>query len=652
MLADLSRRESTFDVVHIHGLYRFHALAAAAVARARGVPYVIQAHGSLDPWHRQKKRHAKDLYHALVQDPIIRGAASVACTSRREQASIRDLGYAVPTWVIPIGTNADELRTPEVPDFAAATDIGVDAQVITFLGRISEKKGVPLLVDAFRIAASAFPRAHLLIAGPDDEGIGRGLAPMIAEAGLAGRISFLGVVGGAQKRALLQRSDVFVLPSADESFAIAVVEAMAVGCPVVISPEVAIEGVVRASGAGLVVGRDPSAIASAIGTILTGPALAAAMGAAGRIAVDQQFSWPTVATQMEAMYEAVVNTTLRRSGLGMGATWPSTENSATWAPTYACPQCRGPLKTSGAGSSCESCAWTGAIVAGVPILALDPAVAEHEETDHHPAHGHKSAQAAHFDRPEEEAFETDRPHGTPRLYRFLLAEKLRRAMGPIRPHLIGASALSVCGGSGMDAEFLARAGAIVTTSDLSLGAAIRAKARSERHGLDIRSIVADVEHLPFADQSFDLVAVHDGLHHLEDPYSGLAEMARVARRWVVVTEPARASVTQLAVRLGLALETEAAGNRVARVEPAEVAAFLEARGYLVIGAERYAMYYPHHPGVVFSLLSRPIVFTFVRAASRLANALLGRFGNKMVMVAERSDRQPNEFVETVVGSAS
>lgn len=268
----------------------------------------------------------------------------------------------------------------------------------------------------------------------------------------------------------------------------------------------------------------------------------------------------------------------------------------------------------------------------------DSGLVEHDEIDHDNRHAQKDAQARHFDRVAEQEFEIVRPHGTPRLYRFLLAEKFRRAMGPIRPHLVGAATLTVCGGSGMDAEFLARAGAAVTTSDLSLGAATRAMARSERYGLGIQSIVADVEHLPFADRSVDLVAVHDGLHHLVDPYTGLSEMARVARRWVVVTEPARASVTRLAIRLGLALETEEAGNRVARMEPSDIAAFLEARGYVVLRAERYAMYYPHHPGAVFALLSRPIVFPIVRVGWRLANALLGRFGNKMVVVAERRNQ--------------
>ncbi len=637
MLADLRRRASTFDIVHIHYLYRFHGLAAAAVARSQGIPYVIQAHGSLDPWHRRQKRRAKDLYHAVIEDSIIRGAGAMLCTSPREERSIRDLGYTLPTWVIPIGIDADELRAPGVPDFAAATGTGVDARVVTFLGRISAKKGVPLLVESFRSTAAAFPRAHLVIAGPDDEGIGRGLTPMIADAGLADHVSFLGVVGGPEKRALLQRSDVFVLPSADESFGIAVAEAMAVGCPVVVSPDVAIEDVVRASGAGLVVERDPAAIAHAIATILSEPARAAAMGEAGRRAVDEHFSWPIVAAQAEAMYEAIVSASGRSVGES-AAVGARTSTTAAWSgPAFRCPRCRevpAPA-ASGATWNCEACGWSGSAAGGIPILLPQPAMAEHDELDHDHPHAHKAAQAAHFDRAAEEEFEIDRPHGTPRLYRFLLGEKFRRAVGPIRPHLGGASALTVCGGSGMDAEFLARAGATVITSDLSLGAATRAKARSDRHGLGIQSIVADVEHLPFADRSIDLVAVHDGLHHLDDPYAGLAEMARVARRWIVVTEPARASVTRLAVRLGLALETEEAGNRVARMEPSEVGAFLEGRGYVVLRAERYAMYYPHHPGAVFSLLSRPLVFPVVRSGWRLANALLGRFGNKMVVVAER-----------------
>jgi len=637
MLADLRHRVAAFDIVHIHTLYRFHGLAASAVARSHRVPYIIQAHGSLDPWHRRQKRRAKDLYHALIEDPIIRGASAMLCTSRREEHSIRDLGYAIPTWVIPIGIDTDELRIPGDPGFASGNGLGADARVVTFLGRITSKKGIPLLVESFRSTAAAFPRAHLVVAGPDDEGIGRGLMPTILEAGLADRVSFIGAVGGAEKRMLLQRSDVFVLPSADESFGVAVAEAMAVGSPVVVSPEVAIEDVVRSSGAGLVVERDPLAIANAVAAILSEPARATAMGDAGRRAVDERFSWPMVAAQTEAMYDAVLSASGRRASTSTAAEAFTSTPAAGGVPALRCPACGTALPPGApnAAWACGTCGWTGSSVGGIPILLREPALAEHDELDHHRANVHREAQAAHFDRPGEEGFEIDRPHGTPRLYRFLVAEKFRRAVGPISPHLVGASALCVCGGSGMDAEFLERVGATVTTSDLSMGAATRAKARAERYGLGVQSVVADVEHLPFTDRSVDLVAVHDGLHHLPDPYAGLSEMARVARRWVVVTEPARASITRLAIRLGMALETEEAGNRVARLDPSEVAAFLRGHGYTVLRAERYAMYYPHHPGPVFGVLSRPVVYPFVRLAWRFTNALVGRFGNKMVVVAER-----------------
>lgn len=312
-------------------------------------------------------------------------------------------------------------------------------------------------------------------------------------------------------------------------------------------------------------------------------------------------------------------------------------STGTWrGPAFGCPCCHSSLApTADAKWDCSACGWTSSTAADIQILLPDPGLARSGEGDHDGPHEHKAAQAAHFDAAAHESFEIDRPHGTPRLYRFLLDEKLRRAVDPIRPDLLGASALIVCGGSGMEAEFLARAGATVITSDLSLGAATRAKARSDKHSLGIDSVVADVEHLPFADQSVDLVGVHDGLHHLDDPNAGLLEMTRVARRWVVISEPARASITRLAIRLGLALETEGAGNRVARMDPSEVRNFLEARGYVVLRAERYAMYYPHHPGAVFKLLSRPLVFPIVRLGWRLGNALLGRWGNKMVVVAQR-----------------
>ena len=194
----------------------------------------------------------------------------------------------------------------------------------------------------------------------------------------------------------------------------------------------------------------------------------------------------------------------------------------------------------------------------------------------------------------------------------------------------------VCGGSGMDAEFLHERGAAVITSDISLGAAKRARERARRGGFALLSIVADVERLPVRDASVDLIYVHDGLHHLERPEIGIAEMARVGRA-VSITEPARAAGTRLAVKLGLALHKEESGNVVMRLSPGDVSAELERLGFRTLAGGRYLMYYRHEPGRVFRLLSGQGLFPLARLYWRAGNAVLGRFGNKMTVVAERAE---------------
>jgi ubiquinone/menaquinone biosynthesis C-methylase UbiE len=298
------------------------------------------------------------------------------------------------------------------------------------------------------------------------------------------------------------------------------------------------------------------------------------------------------------------------------------------------------------GYACPGCGTTYPVADGIPVFVKEDA-ALHDELDHLHAehtghdgagHGHKAEQSAFYDRAELAEFEIERPLGAPRLYRYFLAEKFRRSVEPFDGRLDGWTALTVCGGSGMDAEFLARAGATVISSDLSIGAAQRAMERARRHRCPIAPIVADVEHLPFADHSVDLVYVHDGLHHLENPSAGLAEMARVARRAVCVNEPSRAAATPLGVRFGLALEREEAGNRVARLVAAETAAILESKGFDVVRADRYAMYYHHVPGRMMELLSRPLMLPLAVAWWRIVNRVVGRFGNKLTVVALRGSR--------------
>jgi SAM-dependent methyltransferase len=287
---------------------------------------------------------------------------------------------------------------------------------------------------------------------------------------------------------------------------------------------------------------------------------------------------------------------------------------------------------------CQECKSSYAVTQGVPILVTSGEAINHDELDHHrtgPQESHSSRQAAWFDRPLSEEFEIIRPRGAPALYGWLLGEKVGMAVSPIGGNLAGLVAVVVCGGSGMDAEFLSERGAAVITTDISLGAALRAQQRARRFGIRLLSVVAAAERLPLNDRAVDLAYVHDGLHHLDHPDAALQEMARVARRWVAVTEPARATATGLAVRLGWAVDREEAGNRVVRFEPRILAQRLQTAGLRPVKADRYAMYYHHRPGAIFDFLSRPAIMPTVTAAWRIANRLVGRMGNKVVVVARR-----------------
>ena len=282
-----------------------------------------------------------------------------------------------------------------------------------------------------------------------------------------------------------------------------------------------------------------------------------------------------------------------------------------------CPACESDLQV----LTCTACGRVYELRDGVPILVV------------HDAGEHAAAQARWFDEAVDPEWEIERPHGSPRFHRWLLAEKFRRSVTGL--DLRGTSVLAVCAGSGMDAEFLARAGATVVAADISSGAAARTAERVRRFDLHVIPVVADVERLPFADRSVDVVYVHDGLHHLEDPIAGLREMARVARRAVCVSEPAQAAVTRAAVRAGIALEREEAGNRVARLTSADVVRVLAKDGFRVVRAERYGMFYRHEPGWPSRVLSSPGLFQLAKLGFRAANAVFGRFGNKLAVVAVR-----------------
>jgi glycosyltransferase involved in cell wall biosynthesis len=121
-----------------------------------------------------------------------------------------------------------------------------------FIGRIHPKKGCDLLIEGFAKVLGQDPDWHLVIAGPDQVGLRESLNYRAAELGMASKITWTGMLGGTMKWGALRSAEIFVLPSHQENFGIAVAESLAAGTPTLISNKVNIWREIEADGAGIV----------------------------------------------------------------------------------------------------------------------------------------------------------------------------------------------------------------------------------------------------------------------------------------------------------------------------------------------------------------------------------------------------------------
>ena len=295
----LTQRVADFDVVHLHSAFLWPTAAAAYAARRARVPYVLSPRGMLVPEliHR-KSRLPKAAWIWLFERRNVAHAASIHVTADLEAVDLGRLGLkAERVDVIPNGFDLP----PEAVGVAAARS-AVGGPTVLCLGRVNWKKGLDRLIAAM----AQVPDGRLIIAGNDEEGYQTQLREVARSCGMVDRTIFLGPVQGRAKWAALQSAEVFALASHSENFGIAVLEAMACGIPVVVTPEVGLAKVVAETGAGFVVPGTPREFGAALARLLSDPRLRAQMGEAGRVAARERFAWPAIAQQMESVYDDIL----------------------------------------------------------------------------------------------------------------------------------------------------------------------------------------------------------------------------------------------------------------------------------------------------------------------------------------------------------
>jgi glycosyltransferase involved in cell wall biosynthesis len=251
---------------------------------------------------QKKSRLVKSIWLRLIEKSNLESASAIHATSMLEAEELRRFGWSlkriatIPNGIDEVGPFHEENISSDVREIAE------EQPLVLFLGRISWKKGLDRLLNAFALSHVG----RLAIVGPDDEKLVPRLAKLARDLEIADRVRFLPrTVLGDDKEFLFRSASAFVLPSYSENFGNAVLEAMQHGVPVVTTPEVGAADIVRKAGGGLVVAGDPESFGAAICRLTANEALAKSMGEAGKRHVTADYSWDQVAAKMEGLYESI-----------------------------------------------------------------------------------------------------------------------------------------------------------------------------------------------------------------------------------------------------------------------------------------------------------------------------------------------------------
>lgn len=311
---DLSQLLEGCDALHIHGVWEQCLSDAARAATQAGIPFFVSAHGMLDPWSMRQSRWKKVLsLHLLGTKKMLQTAKAIIYGSEDEA---RDSGPFIPgagSAIVPNGVALDSLTIDQLPDDSDLLhrfpQLAEWQTTILFFSRIHPKKGVDLLIDAFLACATKAPDVGLLIAGiAQDAAFEDFLRQKINRSDFADRIIFTTDFSGEKARAVFRQSDIFALPSHQEGFSMAILEAMALEKPLLITDRCHLPEVSQSWNCGVVVQDDISGIIEGLNELLSlRPDELRNMGQNGRRVVERNFSWDAVASKLTHLYSGKVS---------------------------------------------------------------------------------------------------------------------------------------------------------------------------------------------------------------------------------------------------------------------------------------------------------------------------------------------------------
>lgn len=292
------------DVIHLHNYRTFQNIVVQHYAKKYGIPYIVQAHGSLTTYFQ--KGLLKKIFDLIWGRDLLRNAIKVFAVTAAEARQYGSLGVTIDKIeVVPHGVDLTEYDDRiEKGEFKNKYHLSDDQKIVLYLGRIHKMKGLDLLSEAYADLYGMRNDVKLVIAGPDD-GYLSSLKKLVSELEIADGVIFAGPLYGRDKIQAYTDADVYVLPSSYEIFGITILEAWACRKPVIVTDRCGLADVVQGR-AGLVVSYDKNKLHNALVEMLDSPQMRLEFGSQGRKLVEERYNWPEIALQVERIYDGII----------------------------------------------------------------------------------------------------------------------------------------------------------------------------------------------------------------------------------------------------------------------------------------------------------------------------------------------------------
>jgi glycosyltransferase involved in cell wall biosynthesis len=252
-----------YDAIHVHALFSYTSTVAMAIARLRNIPYANTPHGLLCEWSLAQGQQKKQVYLQLIERKNLDRAGAIHLTCQPEQQDFHSLNFKSPTFIIPLALTEIPAQIPTAGRLLRENlKLPLDEPIILFMSRLHRKKGLDYLIPA--LGKLRDRRFTFIIAGNGTAEYEAEINSLLLTAGIGDRTHLAGFVEGDAKNLLIQGADLFALTSYSENFGIAVLEALSVGLPVLLTPGVGISSMVKEHQLGYVTELDITAISQTI----------------------------------------------------------------------------------------------------------------------------------------------------------------------------------------------------------------------------------------------------------------------------------------------------------------------------------------------------------------------------------------------------